>query len=72
MQIIPQRTPLANQELESRSRILSQRHRTVLLMTDGRRNLVQLLDMCQRAGATRAHLDELVRDGFIQLDPRCP
>jgi len=67
---IPQRTPLADDELGTRTGKLSQRHRTALLLIDGRRTVAQVLSLCELAGATRTHLEQLVSEGFVQLQER--
>ena len=63
----PVKTPLGLQELRQRSQGLGQRHRTVLLLVDGRRPLAEVLSMAHQAGATAAHFEDLVRLGMIEL-----
>ena len=63
----PVKTPLGQQELRQRTQGLGQRHRTGLLLVDGRRPLAEVLSMAHQAGATAAHFEELVRLGMIEL-----
>ncbi|HRI18242.1 MAG TPA: hypothetical protein PL196_06935 [Burkholderiaceae bacterium] len=63
----PVKTPLGHQELRQRTRRLSQRHRTVLLLVDGRRPLAEVLHMAHQAGAQVCHFEELVQLGMIDL-----
>lgn len=62
---VPVKTPEAVAELGSRQRRLSQRHRTVLLLVDGRRNEAQVREMALQAGAAETCFDELVGLGMI-------
>jgi hypothetical protein len=64
---VPVKTPLGQQELRQRSKALGQRHRTVLLLVDGRRPLAEVLSMAHQAGAMTAHFEELVRLGMVEL-----
>ena len=66
-QTIPQKTPEAVAELASRQRKLSQRHRTVLLLVDGKRSELQVRQMALQAGAAGTCFDELVGLGMITL-----
>ncbi|ARN19290.1 hypothetical protein [Piscinibacter gummiphilus] len=54
-------------ELRHRTRGLSQRHRTVLLLVDGRRPLGEVLGMANKAGAATSHFEELVRLGLVEV-----
>lgn len=63
----PSKTPLGVEELRQRSLGLSQRHRTVLLLVDGRRSLGDVLGMALKAGAATTHLEDLVRLGLVEL-----
>lgn len=65
--MIPLKTAQGQEELTQRRHGLGQRHRTVLLLVDGRRNLEKVLHMAQQAGATRAHFEELVALGLVAL-----
>ncbi|MET0351502.1 MAG: hypothetical protein ABW067_17040, partial [Rhizobacter sp.] len=66
-QTIPLKTPEAVAELASRQRRLSQRHRTVLLLVDGKRSENQVRQMALQAGAAGTCFDELVGLGMIDL-----
>lgn len=65
-QIVPVKTPDAVTELGSRQRRLSQRHRTVLLLVDGKRSELQVRQMAGAAGAPETCFDELVELGMIE------
>lgn len=69
---VPVKTPLGQQELRQRSKTLGQRHRTVLLLVDGRRPLAEVLSMAHQAGAMTAHFEELVRLGMVELPAPLP
>jgi len=62
---VPVKTPQALAELSSRQRQFSQRHRTVLLLLDGRRTEQQVRKMAMQAGAPENCFDELVAHGLI-------
>ena len=64
---VPVKTPEAVAELGSRQRRLSQRHRTVLLLVDGKRSEAQVRRMALQAGAAECCFDELVELGMISL-----
>ncbi len=64
---IPVKTAQGQAELSHRTLRLSQRHRTVLLLVDGRRSLDQVLGMAQQAGAPQSCVDELMSLGLITL-----
>jgi hypothetical protein len=64
---IPVKTALGQEELKSRTHRLSQRHRTVLLLVDGRRPLSEVLSLAQQAGAATSHFEELVRLGLVDV-----
>lgn len=66
-QTIPQKTPEAVAELASRQRKLSQRHRTVLLLVDGKRSEAHVRQMALQAGAAGTCFDELVDLGMIAM-----
>lgn len=61
----PQKTPEGIAELSARSRGLSQRHRTLLLLIDGQRSFDQVLSLAHQAGVPRAYMDELVALGLV-------
>ena len=65
--VAPVKTQLGLDELRGRSRTLSQRHRTVLLLVDGRRTIAEVLSLAHQAGAQTSHLEELVRMGMVEL-----
>lgn len=70
---VPVKTPEALTELSSRQRKLSQRHRTALLLVDGRRTEAQVRAMAEQAGAPSSCFDELVELGMIRyLVPTAP
>ncbi len=64
---VPLKTPAGQDELRHRTLKLSQRHRTVLLLVDGRRSVSQVLSLALQAGAATSHFEELVRLGLVQL-----
>ncbi|HZE92707.1 MAG TPA: hypothetical protein VE029_13515 [Rhizobacter sp.] len=64
---IPIKTPDALAELSSRQRRLSQRHRTVLLLVDGRRREDQVRELAVQAGSPASCFDELLDLGMIVL-----
>ena len=57
---VPVKTADGVAELANRTRGLSQRHRTMLLLVDGRRNLGQILDLAAAAGVASTLFDELL------------
>jgi hypothetical protein len=67
--IAPVKTPDGQAELTHRTRRLSQRHRTVLLLVDGRRLLDEVLRQAAHAGVPAECFDELVALGLIDTDP---
>ncbi|HET7793171.1 MAG TPA: hypothetical protein VFL64_07280 [Rhizobacter sp.] len=62
---VPTKTPEALAELTSRQRKLSQRHRTVLLLVDGRRDEHEVRQMAIAAGSPDTAFDELMDLGMI-------
>lgn len=62
---VPVKTSEAVQELQSRQRKLSQRHRTVLLLVDGRRAEDEVRQLAVAAGSPDTCYDELVDLGMI-------
>ena len=62
---VPIKTPEAVAELSSRQRKLSQRHRTVLLLVDGRRAEDEVRQMAIAAGSPDTAFDELLDLGMI-------
>jgi hypothetical protein len=65
--LIPVKTPDGQAELSLRQRKLSQRHRTVLLLVDGRRTEQQVRSLAQQAGAAESCFGELLELGLIAL-----
>jgi len=63
----PTKTPLGHDELRHRTRGLGQRHRTILLLVDGRRPLSEVLSLAQKAGSATSHFEELVRLGLVEV-----
>ena len=64
---IPIRTPDGQAELDTRARRLSQRHRTLLLLVDGRRSALEVRRLATQAGVPEACFDELTALGLIML-----
>ncbi|MEO8153747.1 MAG: hypothetical protein ABI605_11810 [Rhizobacter sp.] len=62
---VPFKTPEAVAELSSRQRKLSQRHRTVLLLVDGRRAEEEVRELARAAGSPETCFDELLDLGMI-------
>lgn len=63
----PVKTADGQEELSSRRRGLGQRHRTVLLLVDGRRCADEIRALSVQAGAPASGFDELVAMGLIAL-----
>src|SRR6185295_2042100 len=63
--LIPVKTPDGHAELSQRQRRLSQRHRTVLLLVDGRRTEGEVRQLARQAGATDSCFGELIELGLI-------
>lgn len=63
----PIKTPDGQAELATRARQLSQRHRTLLLLVDGRRSEAQLRLLAERAGVPPSVYDELLDMGLIAV-----
>ena len=64
---VPSKTPDGVAELAHRTRGLSQRHRTVLLLVDGRRTVAQIVATARAAGVPEPVLQELVTMGLVAL-----
>jgi len=62
---VPIKTSEAVAELSSRQRRLSQRHRTVLLLVDGRRAEEEVRKLAVQAGSPDSCFDELLELGMI-------
>jgi hypothetical protein len=65
----PVKTADGQAELTHRTRRLSQRHRTVLLLVDGRRSVDEVLRQAAQAGGPAECFHELVALGLIDVDP---
>ncbi len=61
----PIKTPDGQAELATRARQLSQRHRTVLLLVNGRRTEEQVRRLAEQAGVPPSCYDELLDMGLI-------
>jgi hypothetical protein len=70
---IPIKTPQGQAELSTRERRVSQRHRTVLFLVDGRRDADAVRSMALQAGVPESCFDELLTMGLIMLaEPTLP
>src|SRR5262245_57632651 len=65
----PRKTPEGLAELTARSRGLTQRHRTLLLLIDGQRPLDHVLHLAHHAGVPRNYMDELLSLGLVAMPP---
>lgn len=65
--LIPVKTADGQAELSSRQRRLSQRHRTVLLLVDGRRSADEVRQLARQAGAGETCFGDLLDLGLIEL-----
>jgi hypothetical protein len=65
--MVPIKTPDGQAELSTRQRRVSQRHRTVLLLVDGRRDELQVRSLAARAGVPDSFFGELLELGLIKL-----
>jgi len=65
----PIKTELGQQELKRRKRTLGQRHRTMLLLVDGKRSRDEVLDLAQQVGVGPSHFDELIEWGMVAGEP---
>jgi hypothetical protein len=63
----PMKTPDGQAELATRARRLSQRHRTMLFLVDGRRSEAQIKHLAEQAGAPATCYDELLAMGLIMV-----
>jgi hypothetical protein len=61
------KTPDGQAELTSRQRRVSQRHRTVLFLIDGKRTEDQVRTLARQAGSSDTCFDELLTLGMIEL-----
>lgn len=65
--IIPTKTPEGLDELARRTRRLSQRHRTVLLLVDGKRSVQEVIGLAAAAGVADTYFLDLAERGLIAL-----
>lgn len=68
----PVKTPAGLAELQQRTRGLGQRHRTVLLLVDGRRPIDEVLRLAGQAGVPAACFHDLVAQGLVDAHPDVP
>lgn len=61
----PVKTAEGQAELNTRARRVSQRHRTVLFLVDGRRSEAEIIALAAQAGVPQNCFDELVDQGLI-------
>lgn len=65
--MVPIKTPDGQDELNTRQRRVSQRHRTVLFLVDGQRSAVEVRRMALLAGVPESCFDDLLGLGLIML-----
>lgn len=65
----PLKTELGQDELRRRTRGLSQRHRTMLLLVNGKRTRREVLTLAGQAGVGVEFFDELVAMGMVDPEP---
>lgn len=65
----PIKTAEGQAELVTRQRRVSQRHRTMLFLVDGRRSAVQVKSLAAQAGVPESCFDELLGLGLITVPP---
>jgi hypothetical protein len=65
--IIPIKTPAGQAEMSHRQRRISQRHRTMLLLVDGKRSEAQVRNLSAQAGVPGICFDELLGLGLIDI-----
>ncbi len=68
--MVPIKTPQGQAELGTRERGISQRHRTVLFLVDGKRTVQEVRGMAASAGVPEGCFDELLVMGLIMLPER--
>jgi hypothetical protein len=61
----PVKTAEGQAELSTRARRVSQRHRTVLFLVDGRRSEDEIIQLAAQAGVPKSCFDELLDQGFV-------
>ena len=64
---VPVKTAAGQAELNTRQRRVSQRHRTVLFLIDGKRSAAEVCRMALLAGVPESCFDELLAQGLIAL-----
>lgn len=69
---VPTKTALGQEAVRRRTGEITQRHRTVLFLVDGRRPLSEVLGLAHQAGAATSHFEDLVRMGYVELPPEEP
>lgn len=69
---VPTKTALGQEAVRRRTGEITQRHRTVLFLVDGRRPLSEVLSLAHQAGAATSHFEDLVRMGYVELPPEEP
>lgn len=69
---VPSKTALGQEAVRRRTGAITQRHRTVLFLVDGRRPLSEVLGLAHQAGAATSHFEDLVRMGYVELPPEEP
>lgn len=62
----PIKTPEGQAELATRARRVSQRHRTMLFLVDGRRSVAQIKNLAEQAGVPAGCFEELMAMGLIE------
>lgn len=67
---VPIKTPAGQAELSTRERRVSQRHRTVLFLVDGKRGADEVRRMAAQAGVPEHCFEELLALGLIMLPDR--
>jgi len=65
--LIPIKTPEGQAELNTRQRRVSQRHRTVLFLIDGKRSAEEVRAMALKAGVPDSCFAELIELGMVML-----
>ena len=61
------KTPLGQAEMAQRRLGLSQRHRTMLILVDGKRTRSQILELAAQVGVPKAYLDEVCDLGLVSV-----
>lgn len=69
---IPCKTAAGHAELVASQRHLSQRHRAMLLLVDGQRDVDEVLRLARLQGVSRGYLDELQALGLIVISAALP